>query len=81
MSMLTSTGVQLTPTNTGAGMPAFGLNLDVIDAGRSGAIDPSGNVWTGANSNSYEVHMVGLAAPVTTPIATQVGNNKIGQRP
>jgi hypothetical protein len=78
---LTSTGTQLTPTNAGAGMPAYGLNLDVIDAGRSGAIDESGNLWTGAGSNSYEVHMVGLAAPVTTPLATQVGTNKIGQRP
>jgi hypothetical protein len=62
-------------------MPAFGLNIYAIDAGRSGAIDESGNLWTGAASNSYEVHMVGLAAPVTTPLATQVGTNKIGQRP
>jgi hypothetical protein len=78
---LTGTGTQLTPTNAGAGMPAFGLNIYAIDAGRSGAIDESGNLWTGAASNSYEVHMVGLAAPVTTPLATQVGTNKIGQRP
>lgn len=81
LSELTSTGVQLTPTNAGAGMPAFGLNLYTTDAGRSGAIDQSGNFWTGSASNSYEVHMVGLAAPVVTPVASQVGNNKIGQRP
>jgi hypothetical protein len=81
LSELTSTGTQLTPTNAGAGMPAFGLNIFATDAGRAGAIDPSGNFWTGSASNSYAVHMVGLAAPVTVPIATQVGNNKIGQRP
>jgi hypothetical protein len=81
LSELTSTGVQLTPTNAGTGMPAFGLNLYATDAGRSGAIDQSGNLWTGAGSNSYEVHMVGLAAPVTAPLATQVGSNKIAQRP
>jgi hypothetical protein len=62
-------------------MPAYGLNIFATDAGRAGAIDESGNLWTGAGSNSYEVHMVGLAAPVITPTATQVGANKIGQRP
>jgi hypothetical protein len=62
-------------------MPAYGLNIYSTDAGRAGAIDQSGNFWTGTGSNSYEVHMVGLAAPVTTPLATQVGTNKIGQRP
>ena len=81
VSELTSTGTQLTPTNAGAGMPAYGLNIYSTDAGRAGAIDQSGNFWTGTGSNSYEVHMVGLAAPVTTPLATQVGTNKIGQRP
>jgi hypothetical protein len=81
VSELTSAGVQLTPTNASTGMAVYGLNLYATDAGRAGAIDESGNMWTGTSSNSYAVHMVGLAAPVTTPTATQVGTNKIGVRP
>lgn len=72
VSEFTSSGTPLSPTNASTGMPAFGFNIYATDAGRAMQIDPSGNMWLGTASNSYEVHMVGLAAPVVTPTAAAV---------
>jgi len=52
-------------------MPAFGFNDDTSNTPAAATIDLSGNLWIGANAN-YVVHMVGLAAPVITPISSAV---------
>jgi hypothetical protein len=43
------------------------------------AIDSAGNVWIAANTTIAEV--IGVAAPITTPIAAAVKNNTIATRP
>ena len=44
-------------------------------------IDASGNLWVANLGNSTITKIVGLAAPVTTPLATAVANNTLGTRP
>jgi hypothetical protein len=63
-----STGYQLTYPFNGAGI----------------AVDGSGNVWIADEGGSFSAdiaELVGAAAPVVTPLATAVKNNKLGQRP
>ena len=51
-------------------------------ASRGLGIDASGNVWlTNIDFNKELIEWVGVAAPVTTPVAQNLVNNSIGQRP
>jgi hypothetical protein len=50
------------------------------------AIDPSGNLWItnydGTNSaGSSVVEIIGVAAPVVTPLSLAAGNNALGAKP
>ena len=71
ISEFSPSGTALSPTNVSTGMPAFGFNDDTSNTPAAATIDLSGNLWIGANAN-YVVHMVGLAAPVITPISSAV---------
>jgi hypothetical protein len=71
-SEFTGTGIAISPTNAGTGMPAFGFNDYLGETQRAMAIDASGSVWAGSMDNTYAVHTVGIAAPVKTPLAAAV---------
>jgi hypothetical protein len=45
------------------------------------ALDSSGNAWTISNNLGYLMELIGVAAPVATPLAANLVNNSIGQRP
>ena len=45
------------------------------------ALDSSGNAWTTSNNFGFLMELVGVAAPVATPIAANLVTNNIGQRP
>jgi len=51
--------------------PAAGYGA--LNAPVAVAVDGSGNVWTANSGDSSISEFVGLAAPVTTPIAVSVG--------
>jgi len=61
--------VTLAPTFNPAPYKNFGFNNDTADSAFAMAIDPSGNVWEGVQSNTPNYHMIGMAAPVITPIS------------
>jgi sugar lactone lactonase YvrE len=76
VSEFSSSGVAISPSTGylgGAGSPATSI-----------AVDASGNVWVGSNASGTGQGLtvfVGAAAPVVTPLALAVKNNKLGQRP
>jgi hypothetical protein len=45
------------------------------------AIDGSGNVWVNNRNNGTLTELLGLAAPVVTPIAVASQYNALGVRP
>jgi len=45
------------------------------------AIDGSGNAWLPNNYDNSVTELIGVAAPVVTPLATGVKNNTLGTRP
>jgi hypothetical protein len=70
---LSNAGVQLSPTGTGY----RGGN---VTANASGiAVDGSGDVWVGGNANVTE--LIGVAAPVVTPLVEGVTTLSLGARP
>ena len=51
-------------------------------AGSQGlAVDGSGNVWVANGSTNSVSELIGVAAPVVTPIVAGVKNNTLGTRP
>jgi hypothetical protein len=70
--------------NSGSPMSgSSGYSLGIGSGTENGiAVDGSGNVWV-ANSRSAPqlVELVGAAAPVVTPLAAGVANNKLGTLP
>ena len=70
VSEFAPSGTALSPTNTSTGMPAFGFNGLGVEKPQAMAIDRSGNVWMGAGASAYNIHMVGTAAPVMTPMSS-----------
>ncbi len=47
-------------------------------------IDPSGNLWISGNSptaGEFVTELIGIAAPVVTPLSVAVSNNKLGTLP
>jgi Chitobiase/beta-hexosaminidase C-terminal domain len=71
-------------SNTGSPLtPATGYNVPIIP--NSIALDGSGNLWVRGGSGSAFadtlVEMIGVSAPVVTPIAAGVKNNTLGSRP
>jgi hypothetical protein len=86
---------EFTPANSGTTLTALsptGTNIyGFLNAGYGGtpfvespgaiAIDSSGNVWVGTSAGSYLNYIVGAAAPVTTPYATQIKNSAVGILP
>jgi streptogramin lyase len=69
---LANDGTPISPSTgyTGPGLGSTGI-----------AIDGSGNVWVANQSSSILAEIVGAAAPLVTPLATAVTNDKLGQRP
>jgi hypothetical protein len=65
---------------TGLGSPGYLYSSALIDAG-SVAIDGSGNAWLTCYSPGYVAEVVGVGAPVVTPLVTGVKNNTLGTRP
>jgi hypothetical protein len=45
------------------------------------AIDSSGNLWVANGLGGSIVELIGVAAPVKTPIVAAVTGNLLGQRP
>lgn len=88
---LSSTGTALSPASGYTGTSSSeGHTLFAVANANSLAIDGSGNLWvlneaTGSNSNTITgnvlVEYVGVAAPVATPLATALQNNKLATRP
>jgi hypothetical protein len=66
-----STMTNLSPTNMGTGMKAFGFNNNTTNDAQTPSIDLSGNFWFGAETGAVD-HMIGLAAPVVTPTSKAV---------
>ena len=90
------TGCGFTHTaNSGADLTlAFQLWIPDANAGENNGnseplgdlvIDNAGNIWTGGVLYSsgiyYLFKMVGIAAPVVTPLSLAVKNNQLGTRP
>lgn len=82
VSAFSNARVLLTPTALGS---AF---LAGYQAPADLAIDGAGNLWLSATTNSdgcplcaINVELVGVAAPVRTPVALAVKNNELGVRP
>ena len=61
--------------------PYAGYYLPGTTGWEGTAIDGSGNVWIVNYGGNEVFEIVGAAAPVMTPLATAVANNKLGQRP
>jgi streptogramin lyase len=57
---------QSTPSSPTAG-------LGVLSSPTAVAVDPSGDVWTANSGDNSLTQFIGLTAPVTTPIAANVG--------
>jgi len=76
-------GALLSPGNGYAGSNVIPV-LPEVPGGI--AIDGSGNVWIAGTNNStslpnYVAEVIGIAAPVTTPLSVAVKNNTLGTRP
>jgi streptogramin lyase len=70
VAVLSPVGVLLSPSN--------GYVSATINNPSGIGIDSSGNVWV---TNNTTTEFVGAAAPVVTPLALAVQNNKLGARP
>jgi PKD repeat protein len=83
ISELSNSGAPLSPS-TGFMDNAYlaGGFGALYDPGRP-AVDGSGNVWlsNGAQGANNVIEFVGIATPVTTPLAVGVKNNMLGMRP
>ena len=88
LSISGSNGVAVFPSQS---IPAAAtiLGSAFVDTGETRylALDQSGDVWTTVYANSEPAYsnptleLVGLAGPVTTPLALAVKNNTLGTRP
>lgn len=85
-SAVVSSGVPvitaLSPTGPSSASPIYGFG-SAYGWGKptQPRIDGSGNVWMENTGNSYLYYLVGVAAPVVTPISVAVKNGKLGARP
>jgi hypothetical protein len=70
---LSNAGVQLSPSGTG--YRGGNVSADASGVG----IDGSGDVWVGGNANITE--LIGVAAPVVTPLVEGVISLSLGARP
>ncbi len=84
---ISATGVAISATSTtGYGNVEGGFQKDTTmmpSVPRNVAIDPTGNVWFGLNTNSGTsiTELVGAGVPVVTPLAAAAIANKQGQMP
>jgi hypothetical protein len=53
----------------------------ILDGSLNLAIDSSGNLWITNYTGGGVVEMVGVAAPVVTPLSLAAGTNQLGQKP
>lgn len=86
VAMFGNDGTYLSKAAGGYGYSLQGILPAYNTAARNLAIDGSGNVWISgiaANQLGAEsvVEVIGLAAPVVTPLSTAVATNKVGTRP
>jgi hypothetical protein len=61
--------------------PPSGYLNGGLDSPFSQAIDGSGNLWVANGYGGTITELVGVAAPVKTPVAAAVASNLLGQRP
>jgi hypothetical protein len=86
VAVFASDGTYLSKAAGGYGYALQGIVPAYNSAARNLAIDGSGNVWiSGIAANQLGaqsvVEIIGMAAPVVTPLSTAVATNKIGVRP
>jgi hypothetical protein len=88
----TAPGVLLEYSNSGTllspglGFTGSGFIPVLPEVAKSFAIDGSGNIWISGDSNGsglpvYVAEVIGIAAPVVTPLSVAVANNTLGTRP
>jgi hypothetical protein len=58
-----------------------GFENPVFSGPQAIAIDQSGNMWVGNSLNTNVIELVGIAAPVKTPLQAAVKAKLLGQRP
>jgi hypothetical protein len=76
-----NTGTLLSTANANYGYSAGNILPTIIFAPRGIAIDGSGNVWVAGKSPNGLFELIGLAAPVVTPISVANSPNQLGVRP
>ena len=75
-----------TALSSGSGYIGAGLLPNLPQAPHGIAIDGSGNLWlagtnNGATSSTYLSEIIGIAAPVVTPLSLAAKTNTLGTRP
>jgi predicted aconitase with swiveling domain len=84
LAVSTSSGSPvITPLTGSSGLEHTESNSK-FNTSRQAIIDGSGNVWVTNNSSSeipYLTVVVGVAAPVVTPLSVALSNNRVGQKP
>ena len=81
---LISTTTTTTSAGTFLGYTAAGALPQVAFSPQGIKVDPSGNLWvTGYNATGTQVvtELIGIAAPVVTPLSVASSTNKLGTRP
>lgn len=76
-----NTGTLISTANASFGYSANNILPTVIFAPRGIAIDGSGNCWIAGKSPNGLFELVGIAAPVVTPISVANSPNRLGVRP
>jgi hypothetical protein len=70
----------LTPSGTAAETVPIGSAANLSNPA-SISIDPTGSLWIANSGNNTVTEIIGVAAPVTTPLAQSVVNNTVAARP
>jgi hypothetical protein len=85
LSVSTSSGSPvITPLTGTTGLIHADVSASKLNTPRQGAIDSSGNLWITSSQSgdlAYVSAIVGIAAPVVTPLSVALKNNHIGQKP
>jgi secreted PhoX family phosphatase len=78
----TPTITPLSPAGSATTIPVYGFGSAYgYQNPIQPVIDPSGNVWIATSAGSILNMLVGGAAPVVTPFASQIAKTSIGIRP
>lgn len=82
LTIFSNSGTLLTQTDSQYGYTANSTIPADMFTPHGMALDASGNVWITGNTPSSVVELIGIAAPVATPLAAQnAPTNRLGVRP